>query len=100
MRKVMTKKQRRKRFNNIKIVIYYGIAKFAQFMTVIGVIMCLISAAADIEFNPVWRIVLYMGVSITVVVVSNFIATRLSRYLYSKHAISESRVIDDIFYHG
>ena len=97
MRKVMTKKQRRKRFNDIKIVTYYGIAKFAQFMTGIGVIMCLISAAADIEFTPVSTVILYLFASIAVVIVSNFIASRLSFYLYRKHAIPRSKVVDSIF---
>lgn len=97
MRKVMTKKQRRKRFNYIKIAVYYMIVKFAQFMTGAGVVMYLISAAADIEFTPVSTIILYLLISIIVIAVSNFIASRLSFYLYRKHAIPRSKVIDSIF---
>lgn len=97
MRKVMTEKQRRKRFNDIKIVVYYMIAKFAQFMTGAEIIMCLISAAADIEFTPVSTIILYLLISIIVIAVSNFIASKLSFYLYRKHAIPRSKVIDSIF---
>ena len=88
MRKVMTKKQRAKKVNDIKI---------AQFMTGTGVVMCLISAAADIEFTPVSTVILYLLASIAVIIVSNFIASRLSFYLYRKHAIPRSKVVDSIF---
>lgn len=97
MRKVMTRKQRAKRVNDIKIAVYYMIVKFAQFMTGAGVVMCLISVAADIEFTPVSTVILYLLISIVVVAVSNFIASRLSFYLYRKHAIPRSKVIDSIF---
>lgn len=97
MRKVMTKKQRAKRLMMLKIAIYYMIVKFAQFMTGAGIVMCLISAAADIEFTPVSTVILYLLASIAVVIVSNFIASRLSFYLYRKHAIPRSKVIDSIF---
>ena len=60
MRKVMTKKQRAKKVNDIKIAVYYAIVKIAQFMTGTGVVMCLISAAADIEFTPVSTVILYL----------------------------------------
>lgn len=97
MRKVMTKKQRAKKVNDIKIAVYYAIVKIAQFMTGTGVVMCLISAAADIEFTPVSTVILYLLASIAVIIVSNFIASRLSFYLYRKHAIPRSKVIDSIF---
>lgn len=97
MRKVMTKKQKQKRFNDIKKVVYYSIVKVSHFITVLGIIMVFISCAADMELNPVSRILGYLAVSATVVVVSNFIASRLSYYLYRKNVISESRVVDSIF---
>lgn len=97
MRKVMTKKQRAKKVNDIKIAVYYAIVKIAQFMTGTGVVMCLISAAADIEFTPVSTVILYLLASIAVIIVSNFIASRLSFYLYRKHAIPRSKVVDSIF---
>lgn len=97
MRKMMTKKQKRVRANKIKALVYYAIVKIAQFMTGAGVVMCLISAAADIEFTPVSTVILYLLASIAVVIVSNFIASRLSFYLYRKHAIPRSKVIDSIF---
>ncbi len=99
MRKVMTKKQRAKRVNDIKILVYYSIAKIAQLMTLAGIAMFLIAYAADIEFSPISTIIMYLVAAAIIVIVSNFIASRLSRYLYDKKAISASRVIDSIFYH-
>lgn len=97
MKKILTKNQRRKRNNDIKILVYYSIAKLAQAVTTASVIMLVLGMGADIEFSSAFNIITWCAIAIALLVSSNFIASRLSRYLYKKHAISKSRVINDWF---
>lgn len=96
MRKMMTKKQRAKRVNDIKILVYYSVAKIAQFMSIACVFVYLISCAADIEYNSISNIMINFTVSLLAIPVLNSIAHKLTYYLYKKHAISKSKVIRSI----
>lgn len=96
MKKQMTRKQRIKRSNMRKAVVYYCIAKVFQILSCIGVLAVFCCLAADMRFSSLTSVVIGLVVGAVTYVVFNEIAHKITEYLYNHGYIKECAVIDSV----
>lgn len=91
------KKLTEKEKNQLHILYYYLTSRFCYFVSVLGVVGCIISLAADVERCNILTVVVYVVFGAIIFVVFNRYAHKFSKILYKRRAINKDRVIHSVF---
>ena len=76
------KKLTEKEKNQLHILYYYLTSRFCYFVSVLGVVGCIISLAADVERCNILTVVVYVVFEAIIFVVFNRFAHKISKILY------------------
>ena len=91
------KKLTEKEKNQLHILFYYLTSKFCYFVSVLGVVGCIIGLAVDVERCNILTVVVYVVFGAIIFVVFNRYANKFSKILYKRRAINKDRVIHSVF---
>lgn len=91
------KKLTEKEKNQLHILFYYLTSKFCYFVSVLGVVGCIIGLAADVERCNILTVVVYVVFGAIIFVVFNRYANKFSKILYKRRTINKDRVIHSVF---